>query len=106
MSQSSRGESVAVTWHTPTEIAENVYRTPEPFGAIEPRIGVTTVNMYLVIGQECAVSIDSDMGIGDVSAEVGKITSLPCTVLNTHYQLDHVGGNSLFAESAITLHLF
>jgi glyoxylase-like metal-dependent hydrolase (beta-lactamase superfamily II) len=90
-----------VTWHTTAHIAENVYRISEPLGAIEPRVGVTTVNMYLVIGQECAVLIDSGMGIGDVCAEIGKITSLPCTVLNTHYHWDHVGANSFFTESAI-----
>jgi glyoxylase-like metal-dependent hydrolase (beta-lactamase superfamily II) len=90
-----------MTWHTTTHIAENTYRISEPFGAIEPRVGITTANMYLVIGQEHAALIDSGMGIGDVCAEIRKITSLPCTVLNTHYHWDHVGANSLFAESAI-----
>lgn len=90
-----------MTWHTTTGIAENIYRITEPFGAIEPRIGVTTVNMYLVIGQESAALIDSGMGIGDVRAEIRKITSLPCMVLNTHSHFDHVGANSLFTERAI-----
>lgn len=90
-----------MTWHTTTRIAENFYRISEPFGAIKPWVGVTTANMYLVMGQERAALIDSGMGIGDVRAEIGKITSLPCTVLNTHYHWDHVGANSLFAESAI-----
>jgi glyoxylase-like metal-dependent hydrolase (beta-lactamase superfamily II) len=57
--------------------------------------------MYLVIGQERTALIDSGLGIGDVHAEIRKITSLPCIVLNTHYHWDHVGANSLFAESAI-----
>jgi glyoxylase-like metal-dependent hydrolase (beta-lactamase superfamily II) len=90
-----------MTWHTTTRIAENLYRISEPLGAIEPRVGVATANMYLVIGQERAALIDSGMGIGDVGAEIRKITPLPCTVLNTHYHWDHVGANSLFAESAI-----
>jgi glyoxylase-like metal-dependent hydrolase (beta-lactamase superfamily II) len=88
-------------WHTTTQIAGNVYRISEPFGAIEPRVGLTTVNMYLVVGQDRAVLIDSGLGIGDVGAEIGKITSLPCTVLNTHYHWDHIGANSTFAERAI-----
>jgi glyoxylase-like metal-dependent hydrolase (beta-lactamase superfamily II) len=90
-----------MTWHTTTRIAENLYRISEPLGAIEPRVGVATANMYLVIGQERAALIDSGMGIGDVRAEILKITSLPCTVLNTHCHWDHVGANRLFAESAI-----
>jgi glyoxylase-like metal-dependent hydrolase (beta-lactamase superfamily II) len=90
-----------MTWHTTTRIAENLYRISEPFGAIEPRFGAATVNMYLVIGQERAALIDSGCGIGDVRAEVRRITSLPCTVLNTHYHWDHAGANSLFEERAI-----
>ena len=33
---------MAMTWHTTTRLAENLYRLSEPFGAIEPRVGVTT----------------------------------------------------------------
>lgn len=90
-----------MTWHTIAHITENVYRISEPFGAIEPRVGVTTVNLYLVTGKERAVLIDSGLGIGDARAEIAKITSLPCTVLNTHYHWDHIGANAFFAESAI-----
>lgn len=90
-----------MTWHTTTRLAENLYRLSEPFGAIEPRVGVTTANMYLVIGQEGAALIDSGLGIGDVRAEIRKLTSLPCLVLNTHYHWDHIGANSLFTERAI-----
>ena len=90
-----------MTWHTTTRIAEHVYRISESFGAIEPRVGLANVNMYLVIGQERAALVDSGLGIGDVRTEIRKITSLPCTVFNTHYHWDHVGANSLFAESAI-----
>jgi len=90
-----------MAWYNTTHIAENIYRISESFGAIGPGVGVTTVNMYLVIGQARAALIDSGMGIGDVRAETLKLTSLPCTVLNTHYHWDHVGGNALFAERAI-----
>jgi glyoxylase-like metal-dependent hydrolase (beta-lactamase superfamily II) len=89
------------TWHTTTPIGENVYRISEPIGTIEPRVGVATVNMYLVVGQESTALIDSGMGIGDVCDEIAKITSLPCMVLNTHYHWDHIGGNASFKESAI-----
>jgi glyoxylase-like metal-dependent hydrolase (beta-lactamase superfamily II) len=90
-----------MTWHTIDPIAENIYRISEPIGTIEPRFGVSTVNMYLIIGRERAALIDSGMGIGDVSAEIAKITSLPCMVLNTHYHWDHIGANASFKEIAI-----
>jgi glyoxylase-like metal-dependent hydrolase (beta-lactamase superfamily II) len=89
------------TWHTITSIGENAYQISEPIGIIEPRFGVSTVNMYLVVGREQAALIDSGMGIGDVFAEIAKITSLPCMVLNTHYHWDHVGANASFEEIAI-----
>jgi glyoxylase-like metal-dependent hydrolase (beta-lactamase superfamily II) len=88
-------------WHTTTRIADNVYRISEPFGTIEPRVGVNTVNMYLVIGRDRAVLIDSGMGIGDVRSEIARITPLPCAVLNTHFHWDHIGANARFAERAI-----
>ncbi len=88
-------------WYTTTQVADHVYRISEPLGAIEPRVGVATVNAYLITGQERVALIDSGLGIGDVRAEVSRITSLPCMVLNTHYHWDHTAGNSLFAESAI-----
>jgi len=88
-------------WHTITQVAEDVYRIAEPLGTVEPRIGVATVNMHLVVGRERAALIDTGMGIGDVRAEVRRLTPLPCLVLNTHYHWDHVGANELFAERAI-----
>ena len=90
-----------MNWYTTVQVEENVYRISEPFIAVDPCVGVTTVNMYLVIGQERAVLIDSGMGIADVAAEIGKITNQPCSVLNTHYHWDHIGANSLFSERAI-----
>jgi glyoxylase-like metal-dependent hydrolase (beta-lactamase superfamily II) len=88
-------------WHTTTRIAENVYRISEPLGAIEPRFGVKTANMYLVVGRERAVLVDSGLGVGDLRAQIDAITSLPCTVLNTHHHWDHVGANASFAGNAI-----
>lgn len=90
-----------MNWHTTTKVSENVYRISEPFGAVEPRVGVKTVNMYLVIGTDRAVLIDSGMGIGDLAAEVGARTDLPCLVLNTHYHWDHIGANARFPSRAI-----
>ncbi len=88
-------------WHRTTRIGTDTYRISEPIGAVEPRVGLDSANMYLVVGQECAALIDSGMGIGEVRAEVARITDLPCMVLNTHFHWDHIGANAAFSQRAI-----
>ena len=90
-----------MTWHTVSRITPSVYCFAEPLGAIEPRIGIETANAYLVLGRERAALIDSGIGVGDMRARVDEVTSLPCTVLNTHYHWDHCGANAQFDETAI-----
>jgi glyoxylase-like metal-dependent hydrolase (beta-lactamase superfamily II) len=83
------------------KLAAGLYRISEPFGEIYPLVGVSTVNMYLVIGSNRAALIDSGMGIGNVAREVVRLTTLPCMVLNTHSHWDHIGANNLFTETAL-----
>ena len=52
--------------------------------------------MYLVVGSQKAMLVDTGMGIGDLDAVVRKITRLPVFVVNTHGHPDHAGGNPLF----------
>ncbi len=88
-------------WYTITDIGYHVHRISEPIATLEPRVGVSTVNSYVIVGREGAALIDSGLGIGDIRAEVRKLTSLPCQALNTHYHWDHIGGNHLFDHRAI-----
>jgi glyoxylase-like metal-dependent hydrolase (beta-lactamase superfamily II) len=90
-----------MSWYTTTRIAQNVHQISAPVGEIEPRFNAPTVNVYLVTGRERAALIDSGLGVGDLRAEVGALTSLPCIVLNTHAHWDHVGGNARFDKTAI-----
>jgi glyoxylase-like metal-dependent hydrolase (beta-lactamase superfamily II) len=90
-----------LSWHTVTQIVRDVYQISEPIGAIEPRFGVATVNMYLIVGRQQAALIDTGMGIGNVRSEIEKITAVPCSVFNTHFHWDHTGANSYFADRAI-----
>jgi glyoxylase-like metal-dependent hydrolase (beta-lactamase superfamily II) len=88
-------------WHTITEIKKDIFRISEPFGEIEPRFGIATANMYLVVGEERAALVDTGMGIGDLLAAVREITPRPCTVLNTHFHWDHIGNNAQFDDISI-----
>lgn len=59
---------------------------------------------YLIVGDDQACLIDTGMGIGDIKAEVEKITKLQVRVINTHCHFDHIGGNYQFDEIAIFDH--
>jgi glyoxylase-like metal-dependent hydrolase (beta-lactamase superfamily II) len=54
--------------------------------------------MYLVVGSQKAMLVDTGMGIGDLAGVVNDLTSLPVMVVNTHGHPDHAGGNSNFKE--------
>jgi glyoxylase-like metal-dependent hydrolase (beta-lactamase superfamily II) len=51
---------------------------------------------YLVLGSRSALLFDTGLGIGRIDRVVGRLTSLPVTVLNSHTHFDHVGGNADF----------
>jgi len=70
---------------------------PGVFAIAEPR-QAEGVNSFLIVGSKRAVLFDSGLGVGRISAVVGKLTALPVTVLNSHTHFDHVGGNGEFAD--------
>ena len=59
--------------------------------------GMGDVWMYLIVGPEGALLIDSAYGLGDLKGLVDTITSgKPITVVNTHEHYDHACGNCRF----------
>lgn len=64
------------------------------------RIGdALDVNMYLVVGGERALLIDTGYGLGrDLPGEIRRITEKPLVVANTHMHIDHSGGNRRFEQ--------
>ncbi len=53
--------------------------------------------MYLIIGPEKAMLIDTGYGLGDLKGLVGELTGgMPLVVVNTHDHFDHAYGNCLF----------
>ena len=69
----------------------NTYRLNEwgPFG---------NVKIYLLIGKEKAMLIDSGYGQKDLSKEIRKITKNPVKVFLTHGHIDHAGGTFRFSD--------
>jgi glyoxylase-like metal-dependent hydrolase (beta-lactamase superfamily II) len=90
-----------MSWFNVAQIAPAVWQLSEPIGRIEPRFGVETVNMHLVVGRECAALIDTGMGIGNLRDAIRELCHVPVIVCNTHFHWDHSGGNSQFDQIAI-----
>lgn len=56
---------------------------------------------YLLCGTECALLIDTGLGVADLRAVVRQLTALPVTVATTHVHWDHIGGHGLFEETTV-----
>lgn len=56
------------------------------------------VQMFLIAGEKQAMLLDTGVGMGDLKAQVEKLTDKPVIVVNTHGHVDHAGGNFQFDE--------
>jgi len=74
-----------------TKIDDFTWRFDEKF------LGIP-VYMYLLVGDEKALLIDTGYGFTDVPAAIREITDLPLLVINTHGHFDHMHGNHLYPE--------
>lgn len=54
------------------------------------------VYMYLLVGEEKALLIDTGYGFTDVPSAIKQITPLSLIVVNTHGHLDHTHGNHFY----------
>src|SRR5258708_16676033 len=63
-------------------------------------------NAGFIVGTRCVAVVDTFVSAAaakELMAEIHKITDLPVRyVINTHYHLDHTGGNAVFAEAGPT----
>jgi cyclase len=86
---------------TVTKIGEGVY------AAIGEDGGAAGSNAGFIVGSDGVLVVDTFTGVApakDLLAEIRKLTSLPVRfVVNTHYHLDHVGGNAVFAAAGATI---
>jgi cyclase len=84
-----------------TKIGNGVY------AAIGDDDGPAGSNAGFVIGSNGVLVVDTFEEVApakELLASIRKITNLPIRyVINTHYHLDHVGGNAVFAEAGATI---
>lgn len=73
------------------EIAPNTYEIGE----------FDCASMFLLVGDEQAMLIDTGVGIGDLAGFVRKLTDKPLMVCYTHNHLDHTGGAGAFDNAHI-----
>jgi hydroxyacylglutathione hydrolase len=75
-------------WFKLTQIKENVWRISD--GDID--------NIYLIIGRDSALLIDSGIGAANLARFVKSITTRPVIIVNTHSHPDHSGSNHQFSK--------
>jgi glyoxylase-like metal-dependent hydrolase (beta-lactamase superfamily II) len=55
-------------------------------------------NIYLIIGRDSALVVDTGNGAADLAGQIRKMTDKPLIVLNTHGHGDHTGANYQFEK--------
>ncbi|MED0962971.1 MBL fold metallo-hydrolase [Bacillus paramycoides] len=76
-------------WFTIQRIDENTYAISE-CGHWEK------VHSFLLLGEEKAVLIDTDLGIDNIKRITDQLTDLPIEVITTHVHADHIGSHGEF----------
>jgi len=80
---------------------------PKVYAVIDNANGDSGANAGVVIGEEGVAIIDSlykPRATQALLAEVRKLTPLPIRYLiNTHYHIDHVAGNAVFAQAGAVI---
>ncbi len=75
--------------------------------AIASDTGKAGSNAGFIIGSNGVVVVDTFQGVAPAQtllAEIQKLTKLPVRfVVNTHYHLDHTGGNAVFQKAGATI---
>ncbi len=83
------------------KVADGVY------AAIAKPGGLASGNAGFVVGAEGLLNVDTfftPVAIEELISEMGKISPLPIKyAVNTHYHLDHTGGNQVFAARGVPI---
>lgn len=81
-------------WFSVEALAADTFAISEPRHWEEP-------HSYLLLGSRRALLIDTGLGVGDLGAVVGRLTTLPVLAAVTHAHWDHIGGLHCFSETAV-----
>lgn len=77
------------------------------YAAISPDRSKAGSNAGFIVGSNGVAVVDTFVSVEpakELLAEIRKVTNLPVRyVINTHYHLDHTGGNGVFAEAGATI---
>ena len=77
------------------------------YAAITPDHSKAGSNAGFIVGSNAVLVVDTFMttdAAKELLEEIRKVTSQPIRyVVNTHYHLDHTGGNAVFAEAGATI---
>lgn len=105
--------AAAASWaQTPSTSISSLPFTLKPLGrnvyaAIDNSKGESGANAGFVIGEDAVLVVDTFENATAAQALLGEIrmlTKLPIRfVVNTHYHLDHVAGNAVFAKDGATI---
>ena len=83
------------------KVADGVY------AAIAKPGGLASGNAGFIVGDSGVLVVDTfftPVAVEELIAEIGKLTTQPIKyVVNTHYHLDHTGGNQVFAERNVPI---
>jgi glyoxylase-like metal-dependent hydrolase (beta-lactamase superfamily II) len=77
------------------------------YAAIGSDTGKAGSNAGFIVGSNGVAVVDTFVGVTpakELLDEIRKVTNLPIRyVINTHYHLDHTGGNAVFADAGATI---
>lgn len=59
------------------------------------------IHCYWWFGTECAVLIDTGLGVSDIKSVVDSLASLPVLVIIMHIYWEHSGGHRYFKDFAV-----
>ncbi|MFX0105522.1 MAG: MBL fold metallo-hydrolase [Candidatus Hodarchaeota archaeon] len=86
-------------WFEVIKHKEHLYIIRERLDEIDPRFYTTYINLYLIVGSQSGLLIDTGCGLFPLKPIINDLgLNKKLQVINTHSHFDHIGGNHEFDE--------